>query len=71
MELGLQYEALEVIRLDRSQRGGVTDCFTAMLDTWLQGTEKSPNDIWITVCGVLKELKKNRLAGEIARKRGM
>ena len=65
LKLGIEYHELEVIRLDRMQRGGISECFTAMLELWLHRIRESPNEIWITVCEVLRELKENRLANTI------
>lgn len=73
MQLGIEKSELEVIRQDNMHGGGVSDCFSTMLDMWLKKTEKSasPNEIWITVCKVLKKVDENRLATEIAQKHGM
>ena len=71
LKLGIEYHELEVIREDRSQRGGVSDSFSAMLNKWLSRTNESPNKIWIKICEVLKKIKENRLAISIAQKHGM
>ena len=71
LKLGINNSELEVIRQDCSQRGGVSDSFTTMLDKWLQRTKETRNEIWITICKVLMKLKQNRVASTIAWKHGM